>query len=120
MIVDKKDNVLLAELDAKKRIQEVLQEKEEVLRKAKDKAKKELKSFDEDLNQKTRDRVTQLYIDRSETDKLDDITKNEILELEKNFQKNKKNVVDFLFNSVVNVTIAIPDVVIADFENKFK
>lgn len=120
MIADRKDNVLIAELEAKKRISDVNQEKDDLLRKAKDKAKKELKSFDEDLNQKTREKVTQLYIDRSETDKLEELTLSEIKDIEKNYIKNKNEVIDFLFDTVINVKIGIPDVVIADFENKFK
>jgi vacuolar-type H+-ATPase subunit H len=119
-MADKKDNILIAEEDAKIRIGEVLLEKDNLLRQAKERAKKELKSHDEELRDKTQAKITELNMNSSEVDDIDAKTLVDLKEIENKFTKNKSSVCDFLFNSVVNVTITIPDVVKADFEKQIK
>lgn len=119
-MAERKDDVLLAEEDAKSRIQLVLQEKDDLLRKAKEQAKQNLRSHDEELQQLTQDKITHLYIDRSNIDEIEKHTQTEVQRLEESFHKNKDKVVDFLFESVTNIKIVIPDVVIADFEKSKK
>ena len=119
-MADKKDNILIAEEDAKIRISEVLQEKDNLLRQAKERAKKELKSHDEELREKTQQRTTELLLNSTELDQIDAKTIVDMKEIETKFIKNKSSVCEFLFNSVVNVTISIPDVVKADFEKQIK
>lgn len=119
-MADKRDNVLEAENEAKIRILEVMQEKDDLLKQAKERAKKELKSHDDQLQQETQEKVTNLYVDRSEIDRIEENTEKEIAIIEQNFNRNKKEVVDYLFESVININIVIPDVVKADFEKSMK
>jgi vacuolar-type H+-ATPase subunit H len=119
-MTDKKDSVLIAEDEAKARIQEVIQEKDDLLRQAKERAKKELRSFDDELQQKTQERITNLYIDRSDLNAIEGNTEKELRDLEDKFAKNKNEVVDYLFEAVTHIKIVIPDVVKANFENTMK
>lgn len=119
-MADKKDNILIAEEDAKIRITEVLQEKDNLLRQAKERAKKELNSHDEELRKITQQRVTDLLTNNTELEQIEAKTIVDMKEIETLFAKNKSSVCEFLFNSVVNVTISIPDVVKADFEKQIK
>mmetsp|Transcript_796 Transcript_796/g.776 ORF Transcript_796/g.776 Transcript_796/m.776 type:complete len:122 (+) Transcript_796:32-397(+) len=115
-----KDEVLVAEDEAKQRIQQVQQEKDDLLRQAKDKAKKQLKSHDDELRTKTQEKITELYLDRTPLENIDEKTKQDIKAIDESFVKNKDQVSQFLFDSVTKVNIVIPDVVIANFEEKFK
>jgi vacuolar-type H+-ATPase subunit H len=115
---DKKDEVLIAENEVKQRINQVLLEKDDLLRQAKEKAKKELKSHDDDMRVATQEKVTELLVDRTRMDEVDEQTRRDLILIEENFVKNKSQVVDFLFGSVINVNIVIPDVVIGCFEEK--
>ena len=115
---DKKDEVLIAENEVKLRINQVLLEKDDLLRQAKEKAKKELKSHDDEMRCATQEKVTELLVDRSRMDEVDEQTRQELILIEENFEKNKSEVVDYLFGAVTNVNIVIPDVVIGCFEEK--
>jgi hypothetical protein len=43
----------------------------------------------------------------------------EIVDVEKEFNKNKDKVIDYLFNNVLQVDIVVPDVVKGRFEETF-
>jgi len=117
---DKKDEVLIAENEVKQRINQVLLEKDDLLRQAKEKAKKELKSHDDDMRLETQEKVTELLVNRQAIDEVDEQTRRDLIVIDDDFEKNKSQVVDFLFNSVTTVNIVIPDVVIGCFEEKMK
>jgi hypothetical protein len=58
----------------------------------------------------------------SNRDYIEDIerkNKLEIIEVEKEFNKNKDKVVDYLFENVIQVDIIVPEVVKGKFEEKF-
>lgn len=116
---EKKDEVLLAELDVKQRIQQVMSEKNDLLKNAKEKAQRQLKTYDDELLNKTQEKISQLIINREANDHIEQKTKSDIELIKQLFKKNKENVTQFLFNTVTNVDIHIPDVVIGNFEEKF-
>lgn len=119
-IVDRKDDVLVAEKEAKDRIVLVNQEKEDLWRQAKDKAKKELKSHDDAIREKNQQKITELYLDRKEIESIDNKTKVDLKVIDQAYDINQNKVVDFLFESVTKVNIHIPDVVIGNFEETYK
>jgi vacuolar-type H+-ATPase subunit H len=119
-MTDRKDEVLIAEKEAKAKIAQVMQEKDDLLKQAKDKAKKDLKSHDDEMRGKTQEKITQLILNRGEIDVIEEKTKSELKTLQTSFEKNKGKVVDFLFNSVTTVKIHIPDVVKGNFEETYK
>ena len=118
-MADRKDDVLIAENEAKNRINLVLKEKDEVLRQAKDKAKKELKSHDDELRIKTQDRITELHLNTNEIESIDSKTEVELKEIDALFSKNKDKVVNMLFDSVTKVNIVISNTVKENFERDF-
>ncbi len=119
-MTDKRDYIIIAEDLAKSRIVEVQLEKDNLLKQAKEKARKDLRSHDDDLQIKTQEKVTQLYMDNTHNEEIDAKTEVEIKDTEVKFIKNKQAACDFLFKSVTDVVITIPDVVKADFEKSLK
>lgn len=119
-MTERKDEVLVAEKEAKAKISQVLQEKDDLLKQAKEKAKKDLKSHDDEMRAKTQEKITQLILNRGEIDSIEEKTKADLKTLELSYTKNRSNVVDFLFNSVTTVKIHIPDVVKGNFEETYK
>lgn len=118
--MDKKDEVLLAENEAKEKISVVLQEKDDLLRQAKDKAKKDLTTHDDELRMKTQEKITALLMDTSKAEEVDEQTKKDLVRIEESFKRNKESVSQFLFTSTIKVDINIPEVVIGNFEERMK
>ncbi len=52
-------------------------------------------------------------------EEIENRNKLEISEVEKEFNKNKDKVIDYLFQNVLEVDITVPDVVKGKFEEKF-
>jgi len=119
-MTDKRDYIIIAEDLAKTRIVEVQLEKDNLLKQAKEKARKDLRSHDDDLQIKTQEKVTQLYMNNSHVEEIDSKTEAEIKDIEVKFKNNKQGACDFLFKSITDVVISIPDVVKADFEKSLK
>lgn len=119
-MADKKDYILVAEEEAKERIIQIQAEKESIIKQAKDKARKDLKSHEIDLQQRNQMRITELY---SNNILLDEIDKKNLVEIKEIEEKNKINAdkaVRLLFETVTKVSIVIPDVVKAEFEKENK
>ena len=89
------------------------------VRQAKINARMELSSYEEKLREETQEKITELNINRQGFDEIDKITEEELKEIDETFNKNKNKVIDFLFDSVVQVNIDIPDVVKGNFEENF-
>ena len=117
---EKRDEVLIAETDVKERIRQVLAEKDDLFRFAKEKAKKQLKTYDDELRGKTQEKITELIMFRQETDHIEEKTKSDLEQIHKTYERNKETVIQYLFDTVTKVDIHIPDVVIGNFEENFK
>ncbi len=63
--------------------------------------------------------IFQLHSNRAYIEEIEHKNKLEISEVEKEFRKNKDNVIEYLFNHVIKVDIIVPDVVKGKFEEKF-
>lgn len=117
---EKLDEVLLAEKEAKKRIDLILKEKEDMLRLAKEKAKKELRSHEDDLRKITNDKITDLLSNKNTLIEVEEKTKKDLKLIDELALKNQQEVVNYLFKTVTYVDIRIPDVVKENFEENYK
>lgn len=117
---EKLDEVLLAEKEAKKRIDLILKEKEDMLRLAKEKAKKELRSHEDDLRKITNDKITDLLSNKNTLIEVEEKTKKDLKLIDELALKNQQEVVNYLFKTVTYVDIVIPDVVKENFEENYK
>lgn len=115
----KGDYVLDQEKHALDQIRDANKEKDDLLRKAKDAAKKELNSYDEQKQSETQDRITELTSNTTVIDEIYDKKEADIKEINENFAKNKQKVIDFLFDNVLKIEYNVPDVVKGCFEEKF-
>lgn len=115
----KGDYVLEQENYASEQILEVSKEKDDLLRKAKEAARRETASYEEEKRNDCMQRVTQLT---SNTDLIDEIFEKKEKDLElikEQYNQNKDKVIDFLFKNVIKVEFSVPDVVKGCFEEKF-
>ena len=100
-------------------IEKANNEKDGLLKLAKEMAQRELSTFSEEKRQECMDEITKL---NSNDDIIEEIrikSKEEIDALNNNFSSRKDQVVDFLFKNVINVKYEVPDVVKGFFEEKF-
>ncbi len=100
-------------------IEKANNEKDGLLKLAKDLSEKELNSYNEEKRIEYDDKVTELNINEKFLDEINEKSKKEIEEINKNFNSNKDKVVDFLFENVINVKYEVPEVVKGFFEEKF-
>ena len=100
-------------------IEKANNEKDGLLKLAKEMAQRELSTFSEEKRQECMDEITKL---NSNDDIIEEIrikSQEEIDALNNNFSSRKDQVVDFLFKNVINVKYEVPDVVKGFFEEKF-
>ena len=100
-------------------IEKANNEKDGLLKLAKEMAQRELSTFSEEKRQECLDEITKL---NSNDDIIEEIrikSQEEIDALNNNFSSRKDQVVDFLFKNVINVKYEVPDVVKGFFEEKF-
>ena len=100
-------------------IEKANNEKEGLLKLAKDMAEKELQSFEQEKRQEYMDEVTKLNSNEEILEDIQNKSKEEIENLHKDFWAGKDKVIDFLFQNVINVKYEVPDVVKGFFEEKF-
>ena len=100
-------------------IEKANNEKEGLLKLAKDMAEKELQSFEQEKRQEYMDEVTKLNANEEILEDIQNKSKEEIENLHKDFLAGKDKVIDFLFQNVINVKYEVPDVVKGFFEEKF-
>ena len=115
----KGDYVLEQERYASEQIAEVSKEKDDLLKRAKEAARKETASYDEEKRSECMQKVTELT---SNTDILDEILEKKEVDLKlinEAYNRNKDKVIDFLFKNVIKVEFEVPDVVKGCFEEKF-
>lgn len=100
-------------------IEKANNEKEGLLKLAKEMAETELTAFDQEKNKECIDKITELNANADIIEKIEQKSNQEIDNLNKNFNSRKDQVVDFLFKNVINVKYEVPDVVKGFFEEKF-
>ena len=100
-------------------IEKANNEKEGLLKLAKEMAETELTAFDQEKNKECIDKITELNANADIIEKIEQKSNQEIDTLNKNFNSRKDQVVDFLFKNVINVKYEVPDVVKGFFEEKF-
>ena len=94
-------------------------EKDDLLKLAKEMAAKELESFNEEKRVECEEDITKLNANDDIIEEIQNKSKAEIDALNNNFNSNKNQVVEFLFQNVIKVKYEVPDVVKGFFEEKF-
>ena len=118
-MASKGDYALEQEKYSAELIEKANNEKDGLLKLAKDLSEKELNSYNEEKRIEYDDKVTELNINEQYVEEIKEKSKKDIEEIYKNFSSGKDKVVDFLFERVINVKYEVPEVVKGFFEEKF-
>jgi ATP synthase subunit G len=113
------DYVLEQERYASEQIENANKEKDSLLKKAKEYARKELDSYDKEKRDEIMDKITEMQANTDILDQIAEKKEKDLKEINEQFEKNKQKVIDFLFQNVVTVQYEVPDVVKGFFEEKF-
>ena len=116
---NKGDCALEQEKYSSELIEKANNEKEGLLKLAKEMAAKEVESYNDEKREECDNKITDL---NSNDDIIKDIQTKSQIEIEtlnNNFNASKEKVIDFLFKNVVTVKYEVPDVVKGCFEEKF-
>ena len=115
----REDHVLEQEKLAIEQIENANKEKDDLLRKAKEAARKEKASYDDEKRRECMEKVTELASNTEMIEEIEEKSKKDIEAINKIYEHNKDKVIDYLFNSVIKVDFEVPDVVKGCFEEKF-
>ena len=118
-MASKGDYALEQEKYSAELIEKANNEKDGLLKLAKDMAKKELESYNEDKRREYDNKVTELNVNEKFIEEIENKSKIDVEEINSKFASRKDKVVDFLFESVINVKYEVPEVVKGFFEEKF-
>ena len=118
-MASKGDYALEQEKYSAELIEKANSEQEGLLKLAKELATKELESYNEERRKEYDNKVTELNVNEKLIDEINNKSKAEIEDINNNFGARKDQVVDFLFENVINVKYEIPEVVKGFFEEKF-
>jgi vacuolar-type H+-ATPase subunit H len=113
------DYVLEQERYASEQIENANKEKDSLLKKAKEYARKELDSYDKEIRDEFMDKITEMQANTDILDQIAEKKEKDLKEINEQFEKNKQKVIEFLFQNVVTVQYEVPDVVKGFFEEKF-
>lgn len=113
------DYVLEQERYASEQIENANKEKDSLLKKAKEYARKELDSYDKEKRDEIMDKITEMQANTDILDQIAEKKERDLKEINEQFENNKQKVIDFLFQNVVTVQYEVPDVVKGFFEEKF-
>ena len=100
-------------------IEKANNEKDGLLKLAKEMSERELSSYNDEKKNEYDHKVTELNINDKLLGEINEKKDKDIEEIKNNFNDNKDKVVDFLFERVINVKYEVPDVVKGFFEEKF-
>ena len=100
-------------------IEKANNEKDGLLKLAKEMSERELSSYNDEKKNEYDKKVTELNINDKLLNEINEKKDKDIKEINDNFDDNKDKVVDFLFERVINVKYEVPDVVKGFFEEKF-
>ena len=118
-MASKGDYALEQEKYSAELIEKANSEQEGLLKLAKELATKELESYNEERRKEYDNKVTELNVNEKLIDEINNKSKAEIDDINNNFGARKDQIVDFLFENVINVKYEIPEVVKGFFEEKF-
>ena len=118
-MANKGDYALEQEKYSAELIEKANNEKDGLLKLAKDMSDKELESYNDEKRREYDNKVTELNINEKFLEEINTKSEKEIEEINKNFSSNKDKVIDFLLENVINVKYEVPDVVKGFFEEKF-
>ena len=118
-MANKGDYALEQEKYSAELIEKANNEKDGLLKLAKDMSDKELESYNDEKRREYDNKVTELNINEKFLEEINTKSEKEIEKKKKNFTSNKDKVIDFLFENVINVKYEVPDVVKGFFEEKF-
>ena len=118
-MASKGDYALEQEKYSAELIEKANNEQEGLLKLAKEMATKELESYTDERRREYDNKVTELNVNEKLIDEINNKSKAEIDDINNNFGARKDQVVDFLFENVINVKYEIPEVVKGFFEEKF-
>ena len=118
-MASKGDYALEQEKYSAELIEKANNEKDGLLKLAKDMAKKELESYNEDKRREYDNKVTELNVNEKFIEEIENKSKIDVEEINSKFASRKDKVVYFLFESVINVKYEVPEVVKGFFEEKF-
>ena len=119
-MASKGDYALEQEKYSAELIEKANNEKEGLLKLAKDMSDKELESYNEEKRKEFDNKVTELNINEKYIEEINTKSQQEIQEINDSFNSRKDKVVDFLFENVINVKYEVPEVVKGFFEEKFR
>ena len=100
-------------------IEKASEEQEGLLKLAKEMASKELESYNEEKIEEYNQKVTDLNSNEHLIEDITNKSEKDIEEIKNGYNSRKDNVINFLFEQVINVKYEIPDVVKGFFEEKF-
>ena len=100
-------------------IEKASEEQEGLLKLAKEMASKELESYNEEKREEYNQKVTDLNSNEHLIEDITNKSEKDIEEIKNGYNSRKDNVINFLFEQVINVKYEIPDVVKGFFEEKF-
>ena len=115
----REDHVLEQEKLAIEQIENANKEKDDLLRKAKEAARKETASYDDEKRRECMEKVTELASNTEMIEEIEEKSKKDIEAIKQRYEHNKDKVIDYLFNNVIKVDFEVPDVVKGCFEEKF-
>jgi vacuolar-type H+-ATPase subunit H len=113
------DYVLEQERYASEQIENANKEKDTLLKKAKESARKELDSYDKEKRDEIMDKITEMQANTDILDQIAEKKEKDLKEINDQFIKNKQKVIEYLFENVITVKYEVPDVVKGFFEEKF-
>ena len=113
------DYALIHEKKGAEQIQAALEEKENLLKLAKDRASKETEDYRVEKEKEMNDKITSINDYQDVLQEIEDKSNREIDNIKKTCQENGDRVIDLLFQNVVKVEYELPDVVKGCFEEKF-
>ena len=113
------DYVLEQERYASEQIENANKEKDTLLKKAKESARKELDSYDKEKRDEIMDKITEMQANTDILDQISEKKEKDLKEINDQFIKNKQKVIEYLFENVITVKYEVPDVVKGFFEEKF-
>ncbi len=113
------DYALEQEKNSAELIEKASEEQEGLLKLAKEMASKELESYNEEKREEYNQKVTDLNSNEHLIEDITNKSEKDIEEIKNGYNSRKDNVINFLFEQVINVKYEIPDVVKGFFEEKF-
>ena len=112
--------LLEGERIAQRIIKSAKDERASKIREAQFEAKTEIELIKKKMNEQFEELVEQKEKETSELKAYEDQAKEEVREIRLDFEANKQKVVDLLLQSIMNINLTLPKVVIGNFEDNIQ